>query len=265
MFGVVLVPGTPAEAATTTAVPGQMTVVNGVLGLAADVRVDGRLVLSGFAPMRVTDPLPMSAGAHRFQIWGAGAAMSSKPVLDKIIPVEAGAHGTLSVGLDARGTSQLTIFDDDLTESRGGATAIAVRDIAAAPPVRVTVDSTVLAADIQAPQQKASKITPGSHAVAVLPASGTSPLVPSQSVPTVAGRATVVYLIGSAQDGSLGLISQMLRPTADAPQAMQTGVGPPLHRGPGRGLIALTGMAVLAVATSFARVRRWRSASTTAG
>ncbi len=47
-----------------------------------------------------------------------------------------------------------------------------------------------------------ANITPGSHAVAVLPATGSTPLVPPQNVPVVAGRAMVLYLIGSGKEGA---------------------------------------------------------------
>ncbi len=264
-LGVLLLPGAPAQAATTAAAPAEVTVVHGVRGLVADVRVDGKMILSGFAPERVTDSLKLPAGMHRVQIWTAGAAASSKPVLDRMIPVTAGTHTTLGVGLDAQGNPQITAFDDDLAVARGGATALAVRDIAAAPSVRVTVDSLMLANGIQAPQQSAIKVAPGAHAVSVLPLAGTEPVVANQSVPVVAGRATVLYLIGSQKDGSLGWITQTLRPTLAAPASVQTGVGEPYHPGTtanrNRGLIALAGMGLLAVVLVCRRTWRWRAAS----
>ncbi len=256
----VLTPIAPAAASAAVAAPAQVTVVHGVRGLVADVRVDGRLVLNGFAPERITDPLTLTAGPHRVQIWPTGLAANAKPVLDKTIPVPAGARLTLGVGLDALGTPQITAFNDHLAQARTGTTMVAVRDIAAAPPVRVTLDSSELAAGLEAPQQKVASTAPGSHAITVLPTSGTSPLLPSQRVTALAGRTMVLYLIGSAKDNSLGWVTQSLRPAADtAPQTVQTGVGPPGHDGPGRGAIILAALAVLVVATACARVGRRRS------
>ncbi|MEP6695999.1 MAG: DUF4397 domain-containing protein [Pseudonocardiales bacterium] len=255
-----------ATATATVAAPAQVTVVHGVRGLVADVRVDGQLILSGFAPERVTDPLPLPAGPHHVQIWPAGVAASSKPVLDVMIPVTAGARVTLGVGLDSQGAPQITVFNDQLAGAGASTTMVAVRDIAAAPPVRVTLDSTVLAAGIQAPQQQAATIAPGSHAVAVLPVSGTSPLLPSQNVTAVAGRAMVLYLIGSAKDNSLGWVAQSLVPgSGAAPQTVQTGVGPPAPDGPGWRLIVLAGLAVLVLAAGSVRLLRRRHGSLSFG
>lgn len=243
-----VLPGVPAQAAVAPA-PAKVTVVHGVRGLVADVRVDGKLVLSGFAPERITDPLSLPAGAHRIQAWPTGAAASARPLLDTVVRVTAGSHVTLGIGLNAAGKPQVTAYDDNLAGVPGGATAVAVRDIAAAPPVRVTVDNRVLTASIEAPQQKVSAITPGSHAVAVLPITGSTPLVPPQNVPVVAGRAMVLYLIGSGKDNSLGWIAQTVQPTvaSAAPRTVQTGVGP-IETGaaepvlPGLGGLALGGL-----------------------
>ena len=63
----------PAPASAADSGDAQLTVVHGVRGLVADVRLDGELVLSGFAPERVTDPLPVPAGRHSLQVWPSGA------------------------------------------------------------------------------------------------------------------------------------------------------------------------------------------------
>lgn len=222
--GAVLVPAPATAVVQAAATPALVSVVHGVRGLVADVRVDGKLVLSGFAPQRVTDPMALSAGRHRVQIWTAGSPASAKPALDTSVTVTAGSHGTLAVGLSSQGKPQITLYDDNLDPAGSGRTAFAVRNIAATPPVRITVDTAVVADAILAPQQKVTAVTPGAHTVAVLPAAGTSPLFPPQSVPTVAGRAMALYLIGSANDNSLGWVAQPIR--GAAPSNVRTGVGP---------------------------------------
>ena len=246
-----IVPGVPAQAAPA---PAMVTVVHGVRGLVADVKVDGKLVLSGFAPERITSALPLPPGPHHIQAWPTGAATGAKPVVDTTLSVTAGSHVTLGIGLDSAGHPQVTPFNDNLPLS--GTTAVAVRDIAAAPAVRVTLDNRTLVASIQPPQQRVANITPGAHAVAVLPLAGGAPLVPPQNVPIVAGRAMVLYLIGSAKDHSLGWVAQTLRPSAAlaAPRTVQTGVGP--LDGPSSPALPLWGGLVLVGAAAGVAVRR---------
>ncbi len=222
----VFLPGAPATGADVAASPpGMITVVHGVRGLVADVRLDGKLVLSGFAPQRVTEPMAIPAGKHRVQIWTSGAAASSKPALDSVVNVIAGSHATLAVGLSSHGSPQITPFDDKLPPPTTGATPFVVRNIAATPAVRVTLDARVVAESIVAPHQAVTAVSPGNHTVAVLPPASGSPLFPPDSVPTVAGRAMALYLIGSAKDNSLGWVAQTI-PTG-SPSTVQTGVGPP--------------------------------------
>lgn len=256
----VLVPAASATAAApTTSAPAMVSVVHGVRGLVADVRVDGKLVLSGFAPQRVTDPMALPAGPHRVQIWTSGAAASSKPVLDTTVSVTAGSHATLGVGLNSQGRPQITPYDDNLVPTSGGATAFAVRNIAATPPVRVTLDAKVVANAILAPQQAVTAVSPGTHTVAVLATASNSPLFPPQSVPTVAGRTMALYLIGSAKDKSLGWVAQTIRPTSAAPSTVQTGVGPidqPASGNANLGRLVLAVLGIIGLIAWLVRMRR---------
>ncbi len=263
----VFVPAVPATAATRPASPSaQVSVVNGLRGLVADVRVDGKLMLSGFATMRVSDPMALPAGPHRVLVSTAGAGKMKKPVLDTTFSTTAGSQTTLSVGLNSAGTPQITTFDDNLPPAGTGATPLVVRNIAATPPVRITVDEVVLATASIAPQQRVTAVTPGNHTLGVLPAGGASPLLPAQSVPAMAGRSMALYLIGSAKDRSLEWVDQSLG--AAAPTSMQAGVGPVDEPGLGHrsavrlGLTGLVVVGILGMVACVGRARRRHSADT---
>lgn len=262
MCAAVLVPGASADAMASPAdAPATVSVIHGVRGMAADVRVDGKLVLSGFAPQRVTDLMALPAGAHRVQIWTAGSPASVKPTLDTSVTVTAGSHATLAVGLSSSGSPQITLYDDMLAPVAAGTSAFAVRNIAATPPVRVTLDGKVVAEAILAPQQKVTAVSAGTHTLAVLPASGDSPLFPPQSVPTMAGRAMALYLIGSAKDNSLGWVAQSIRPVS-APTNMQTGAGPlgPSSDDGYLGRLVLAGLVIMSLLAWSVQSRRRRAA-----
>lgn len=224
----VLCAGLSAAPAQAAPAPASLTVVHGVRGLVADVRLDGKLVLSGFAPERVTDPLSVPAGTHHVQAWPTGAASGTAAVVDQNISVRPGEQATAAIGLDAAGKARVTVYDDGAL-LKGRSTALVVRGLAAAQGVKVTAGDKTVAASLGSTQQTVQALSPGTYAVTALAGDGSAPLVPSQDVPVAAGRAVVLYLIGSQQESTLGWVAQTVKPAAAvaAPRRVDTGVGPP--------------------------------------
>ena len=236
----------PAAAAD----PASVTVVHGVRGLVADVRLDGKLVLSGFAPERVTDALSLPAGRHRIQAWPSGADEETEPVVDEFVTLEAGQQATAAIGLDAQGNADITLYDDEALLPEEGDTALVVRGLAEADAVRVVAGDRTVAPSLTSSSQGLARVKPGSYAVSVQAADGGDTLVPSQEVPVTAGRAVVLYLVGSQDDDTLGWVAQTVRPSAaGAPTRVDTGSGPvPADGPPAMLLLALPAGALAALA-----------------
>lgn len=228
----------PASAAGTDAT---LTVVHGVRGLVADVQLDGKLVLSGFAPERVSDPLTIPAGTHHVQAWPSGTPQNTPPIVDTSITLTPGEQATAGIGLTTDGKPVVTLFDDGALLADSGGTALAVRGLAAAGPMRVVAGDQTVAGALTSTQQAVQQIAPGTYPVSIVPADGSDPVLPAQDVPLVAGRAVVLYLIGSQADNTLGWVAQTVRPNAAAaPVAVNTGVGPvPVAGGTGTTLLVL--------------------------
>ena len=236
----------PAAAAD----PAALSVVHGVRGLVADVRLDGKLVLSGFAPERVTDAVAVPAGEHRIQAWPSGASTDTEPVVDEQITLEAGQQATAAIGLDAAGEADITLYDDEELLADEGATALVVRGLAQADPVRVVAGDTEVAPALASSQQGIARVQPGSYAVSATVADGGDALVPAQDVPVAAGRAVVLYLVGSQEEDTLGWVAQTVRPdAAAAPLRVDSGEGPLPADGPPLALLAVpaAGLVVLAL------------------
>ena len=249
-----LVLAAPAHAADGDAV---LTVVHGVRGLVADVRLDDKLVLSGFAPERVTDPLTVPAGRHHVQVWPSGAAPGTAPVVDQFITLNPGEHATAGVGLTPDGKPLITVFDDDGLLADSGSTALVVRSLAAADPVRVMAGERTLTASLTDSQQQVQQIPPGTYPVSVQPLQGTTAVVPSQDVPLVAGRAVVLYLIGSQKDNTLGWVAQTVLPSAAAaPVRIDTGFGAVPVAGDGTTTALVLGLPTALLAAVALRRRR---------
>ncbi len=238
----VALPGAAQAAPVAAKSDGQtvLTVVHGVRGLVADVRLDGKLVLKGFAPERVTDPLTLPAGEHRVQAWRSGAS-GGDPVLDATIDLPAGGQVTAGIGLDANGKPFVKVYDDRALLREAGSTALAVRGLADAEDVDVTADGREVARGLDAKQEESTEVRPGTYEVSAVDGGDSGRLVPPQDVPVAAGRAVVLYLIGSQEDDTLGWVAQTVRPSAAAaPSRVDTGVGPlPQDGAPRGGLVAL--------------------------
>jgi hypothetical protein len=232
--------------------PASLTVVHGVRGLVADVRMDGELVLSGFAPERVTDALEVPAGRHRLQAWPSGSDQDADPVVDQVVTLEAGQQATAAVGLDAEGGAKITLYDDGELLPDEGDTALVVRGLAQAGPVRVVAGERTLAPELTSSAEAVTKVEPGTYEVSAESADGAT-LVAPQEVPVAAGRAVVLYLVGSQSDDTLGWVAQTVRPAASgSPTRIDTGSGPLPGDGPPASLL----LAVPVVALAALAVRR---------
>lgn len=244
----------PASAADAAAV---LTVVHGVRGLVADVRLDDKLVLSGFAPERVTDPLTIPAGQHHLQAWPSGAAAGAAPVVDQMITLTPGEHATAGIGLGPDGKPVITVFQDDGLLADSGSTALVVRGLADAGPMRVVAGDRTITAALADSQQQVQQVPPGTYPVTVEPADGTAQVVPSQDVPLLAGRAVVLYLIGSQKDNTLGWVAQTVLPSAAAaPLRINTGFGPVPVAGDGTTTALVLGLPTALLAAVALRSRR---------
>ena len=169
----------------------------------------------------------MPAGRHRIQAWPSGADEDTEPVVDEFITLEAGQQATAAIGLDGEGNADITLYDDEELLPEEGDTALVVRGLAEADAVRVPAGDRTVAPSLTSASQGLARVRPGSYAVSVQSADGGDTLVPSQEVPVAAGRAVVLYLVGSQDDDTLGWVAQTVRPNASAaPTRVDTGSGP---------------------------------------
>ncbi len=215
----VLALAVPAGAAQT----GDVTVVHGFRGLVADVYVDGEQVLTGFAPERSTDPLPLPVGRRRVEVREAGADPDSEPALSGVLRVRAGDDVTAVVHADADGNPTLSVFDNPSERLAAGDARLVVRNTAASRPVAVLVNGRSVGQRVGPGQERGRRLQSGRHRVAVARSGDSRPLVPPADIRLDEGTATVLYLIGSAPDDSLGWIAQTVAGMQGAPRGVPSG------------------------------------------
>src|SRR4051794_32161667 len=191
---------TPVVASAQTA-SGTVTVVHGLRGVVADVYIDGTLALPAFQPERVTDPMQVPAGPHRVEIRLAGAAPTDPPAVTGDVDVTADAFQSIVAHLDSAGNSTITAYLDDSTPVPAGDARAVIRHTAAAPPVDVSLNDSVVAPALTEPGSAAADVPAASYQVSVWSPGTRNAVVAPQMANLSEGAATVMYLIGSAQAG----------------------------------------------------------------
>jgi hypothetical protein len=209
-----------ASAQTAT---GTVTVVHGLRGVVADVYIDGALALPAFQPERVTDPITVPAGPHHVEIRLAGEPATSPPAVSADLEVVADARQSIVAHLDNAGNPTVTAYLDDASPIAAGEARAVVRHTAFAGPVDVSLNDSVVAPALAEPGTTSTEVPPATYEVAVRSPGTRDAIAPPQSADLAEGSATVMYLIGSAQAGTLSWIAEQIPDLATPPTRIQTG------------------------------------------
>jgi hypothetical protein len=215
-----LLSGPSAQAATSTA---SVTLVHGVRGLLADVVVDGKTALKGFAYERASAPMQLPAGVHRVEVFKAGQAHTNA-LLDVRLTVKAGQILTAAVGFDASGGPKAYVFDDRLSAAARSTSSVVVRNVSQGTAPEVLVDGRSVSSGLAPGGQVLRGVKPGQHTVGLKV--GGSWLLTNQPVRATAGRAMVVYIVGLQSAKSVALVADSVTP-ATAADSVNSGGLPP--------------------------------------
>jgi hypothetical protein len=222
---VVLVLAGPALAQESTAGTDEPTVtfVHGIRGMLADVYLDDELILQGFEPERATEPMEMQTGRHRIDLREADAPADAEPAVTKRFSVPPGSRLTAIahwVGVDE---CTITVFDESSDTVAAGSGRLVARHTAATDGVALAIDGQPLADRLEPMKELAGTVDAGTHTVAVNDVASDTALVPGSQVPVPEGAARIVYLVGTAKDDNLGLLTQTVEGLASGPAGVPTG------------------------------------------
>jgi hypothetical protein len=220
VFMVPLVPGGVAEAKPSDAT---VTVLHGLPHFTADIYVNGKLVLDGFKPKSLTDPLPLAPGSYRLAIRPVGKPASSPPVLARTVSLQAGHDYTVAAHLTPAGNPALSVFDNSASNLPPGRSELVVRPLATAPAVTVEANGQTLLNDVAAGSESGARVDPGRYSVRVL-STNQRPLVAPEQLSVSEGKVYFLYVVGSQKDNSLALMVQSVASSGD-PTGVQTGSG----------------------------------------
>jgi hypothetical protein len=208
----------PAEGDMAT-----VTFVHGIRGLLADVYLDDELILRGFAPERATEPMELEAGSHEIDLREADAPADSEPAVTKEFMVPTAGRLTAIAHWSGVDDCIITLFDDTGDAVAAGSGRLITRHTAATDDVELTVDDQPLDSTLMPTNERVDTVQPGTHTIAVKDAQSNTTLVSNSQVPVSEGVARVVYLVGTAKDDSLNLLTQTVNGLESGPSGVPTG------------------------------------------
>lgn len=251
-----------ASAVAPAAGSATVTIVHGLRGQLIDVYLDGRLLLKGFQPERVTDPVQSPSGEHRVELRPAGSAADAAPVASATVTVDPGTNLSVVAHLDAAGHPTITKYVNDMTQVAAGKGRLVARNAAASAPVSVLINNAPAVTSLATDGEFHAEVAPATYQVTVKDPAGTT-IVPANDVPVPAAASTIMYLIGSQADNNLIWIGQSISGLAAPPVVVATGNSGLAARRTGNSDGLLTGgavgavLAVGAAAVVRRRSRRW--------
>lgn len=195
-----------AQSSDTTTV----TLIHGFRGLLADVYLDGERILEGFAPERSTDPTELPSGEHTVAVREADADPDSTPVVEATLDLPAGANLSAVVHPDTEGEPTVSVFENAFDSAGDGKARAVVRHTAVAPAIDVTVGDVEVATGLEPGDEADAVIEPSNTEITTTGADSSDALLAPSQVNAAEDTTVALYLIGSADDDSLGWLSQRL-------------------------------------------------------
>ena len=218
--GLAALTATPALAATS-----QVSVVHGIPGQNVDVYVNGEKTLPDFAPGKVAGPLSLAEGSYDIVLTKPGDDISEPLLKVDDADIPGGANISLVAHLSATGEPALTPFVNDVKKVAAGQARIIVRHTAAAPAVDVRAGGTPVFENLTNPNEAKADLPTGSVEADVVLAGTDTVAIGPADLDLKEGTATIAYAVGSAEDKTLGLVTQSITGLHSAPVGVPSGSG----------------------------------------
>lgn len=185
-----------------------ITILHGIPGVTVDLVVDGEVVIAGFDAGDTQDLTPLAGTT--LQNIEARSAGGDEVVIGPIesYDVPDGGNASVVVHLDPSGTPTITSFFNDGGPTEQGRGLFTVRHAAAAPPVDVSVDDTMLTGIGNG--QEAGTVLPAGEIAGAWVTAGGERLAPLPTLLLEANTQLIVYVGGDASSGNLEFYQQVV-------------------------------------------------------
>ncbi|NNG38340.1 DUF4397 domain-containing protein [Flexivirga sp. ID2601S] len=216
-IGIVAALSSATAAPAAAAGDGTVYVVQGLAGVDAAVRIDGRTVSAKAAGKTVIGPLQLGAGKHEVAVDAPGEADDTKASFT----VTRGTSLDVIVHRrnDAKGSPTVTTSTNNLAPTAAGTGRVTVAHDAVVGAADVQVNGKTLFANIGNGEELTLAVPAATYSVQIVPVGKSGPTVLGPvALPIAAGKLTRVIAIGDAAKGTMDAIVQVL-PLAGAAAA----------------------------------------------
>lgn len=243
----------PLSASAAQHEDASLTVIHGIPDVTVDVYVNDTATLTNFTFGTVTDPISLRPGTYKLALRPAGADPASNPILSAEATLQAGQNASVIAHLTAGGQPQLSLFTNDVSPLAANQARLVVRHTAAAPAVDVRAGGQVLFGNLANPDEAKADVPAETYQVDLVPAGQSTVVFGPVDLTLQPGVATIVFAVGSLQQGNFQLLIQTIRGLGPAPTEAATGAAAPSGTA-GEGLPVLLTMLLL---TSLLAVSIW--------
>ncbi|CAN5480665.1 hypothetical protein BH10ACT3_BH10ACT3_10090 [soil metagenome] len=234
----------PSAVGAQEAPTSQVTVVHGLRGQLVDVYLDGELLLEGFEPDRLTDPMTVHSGVHTVDLRPAGTPATDPPKATASPDVPPGPVSVVA-HFAPDGSWTMSLFTNGSGDLGAGTGRVVFRNTASVSPVDVELAGASTPVPALATGAEADQDLPAaSYGVQVASPDGQT-LVPSNDIAVDAVVSLILYLVGQGTD--VTWLSQRVDGSAAAPSGVAAGNSGLVAPDQGRSSPPLAGLLALAV------------------
>ena len=186
------------------------------MNLAVDVSVNGTCLLTNFKFGEFAGPLDLPKGSYNVAVGLSDGACGQDAVIEGTFKLRKNDRVTILAHLTDGFAPTATAFDNDVQGLRSGFGRFEVRHAAAAPVVDVTVgrsqggDRELILDGIANGDQKGAALFGRNWKAAIFPTLAESSVAGPIEVDLEQNAATLVYAVGSLENGTFDLLVQVL-------------------------------------------------------
>ncbi len=201
-------------------------IVQGLPGLALDVRVDGKTVAKDVRTAGIAGPFKVAAGSRKITFADDGDV-----VLERMFSVKAKSSWDVVVHLPeaADGDPVVTVYSNDVSPVPKGKSRLVVAHTAAVPDADIRVNGDVLFSNIANGEALKVTVPVATYKVAIVPTGKKKPVILGPISLTVKGGAlNRVYAIGDPAKKTMNVAVHVLPVDSrgsDKPKRVDTGTG----------------------------------------
>ncbi len=203
----------------------RISLINGIPDTPLDFEIEGTGVFTDVA-FGATQDISSLAGATLVALKVKLAGTSTVAVDAGNLALPASGSHSIILHLDAAGEPRLSVFVNDTSFITAGQGRLVFRHAAAAPAAGLQIAVASVLGNVSNSEEVSADLAAGSISVEVVAADADPVLLGPAELNVADGQGLIVYLVGSEEDGTLELLTEVIGDLGTAPTGVETGNSP---------------------------------------